>query len=283
MAFAKTHDLNIGKYDFSFDIKNEILSACIGYGSREGQRKLITGFCDKKGNGYAILLRLVAMIFDDIKLTIKGDRIYSNYSKEVEKLIESFSQTELDVIIRELREVYYYTQNKLQTTGISHVRLRREIGPKELPRRKINVESFSPCFIEGLRYSELFMLYKAAASLLGKEKIPVLMDALNSFTDTNDKGGYGSISIELSIPIEDILYSYLFLSSKQMEGEEWVIINRCSTGIVEIPVSSIVIANDDIRNFYEQSYGDLTFHSAQQLFNIEYSKTWGNLPLFTIR
>ena len=107
MGLSKTHDLNIGKDDFNYAIKSEILSACIGYGSRKEQCKFITGFCDKKRNGYAILLRLAAMIFDDIKITINGDRVHSNYSKEVDKFIESLSQTELDIIVSELREVHY--------------------------------------------------------------------------------------------------------------------------------------------------------------------------------
>ncbi len=124
------------------------------------------------------------------------------------------------------------------------------------------------------------MLYKFAADLLGKEKIPVHMDVLNSFTDTKNKGGYGSISVELSIPAEDVFYSYLMFPSNQMEGEEWVIMNRSSTGVVEIPISSIVISDDKIREFYEESYRDLTLHFAQQLFSMEYSRTWGRLPLF---
>ncbi|QZY94324.1 hypothetical protein [Pantoea dispersa] len=124
------------------------------------------------------------------------------------------------------------------------------------------------------------MLYKSAADLLGKEKIPVHMDVLNSFTDTNDKGGYGFISIELSIPAEDVLYSYLMFPSDQMEGEEWVIMNRSSTGVVEIPASNIIIENTKIRDFYKESYRDLTLDFAQQLFSMEYSRTWGRLPLF---
>lgn len=87
-----------------------------------------------------------------------------------------------------------------------------------------------------MNYGSLLMLYKASANILGYEKIPVHMDVLNSFTDANDRGGYGSISLNFNIPIEDVMYSYLTLPSDQMEGEEWIVINRSTTGIIELPV-----------------------------------------------
>lgn len=59
-----------------------------------------------------------------------------------------------------------------------------------------------------------------------------------------------------------------------------MIMNRSSTGVVEIPASSIIIENTKIRDFYKESYRDLTLDFARQLFSMEYSRTWGRLPLF---
>lgn len=280
MVSSKTHRLNSLFSDSKFQLTSELLSACIGYGNHIEPYGFVTGFSGKKRDGYAILLRLMSRAFDVNDVPIDDDRIYTRYSKEVDAFIASLSKPQLNEIAGELKHIYLHLQGILNDAGVTHIKLRREIGPKELPRQKINEVTVSSHFSGRLNYSDLLMLYKSAADLLGKEKIPVLMDVLNSFTDTNNKGGYGSISIELSIPAEDVLYSYLMFPSDKMEGEEWIIMNRSSTGVVEIPVSSIVISDDKIRKFYEESYRDLTLDFAQQLFSMEYSRTWGRLPLF---
>lgn len=279
MPSSKTHDLDIYSNDHKLQLKSELLSACIGYGSHEEKYGFITGFSDKKRNGYAILLRLLSMAFDVHGKLIDDDRIYSRYSNEVDAFIASLSKSQLKEVILELINIYRHQQEILNTAGVTHVKLRREIGPKELPQQKIKEVIVSYNFSERLNYSELLMLYKSAADLLGKEKIPLHMDLLNSFTDTNDKGGYGTISIELSIPAEDVLYSYLMFPSGQMEGEEWIIMNSSLTGVVEIPASSIVINDAKIRDSYKERYSNLTLHSAQQLFDMRHSTTWGRLPL----
>lgn len=219
------------------------------------------------------------MAFDVHGKLIDDDRIYSRYSNEVDAFIAPLSKSQLKEVILELINIYRHQQEILNTAGVTHVKLRREIGPKELPQQKVKEVMVSYNFSERLNYSELLMLYKSAADLLGKEKIPVHMDLLNSFTDTNDKGGYGTISIELSIPAEDVLYSYLMFPSGQMEGEEWIIMNSSLTGVVEIPASSIVINDAKIRDSYKERYSNLTLHSAQQLFDMRHSTTWGRLPL----
>ncbi|AIR87674.1 hypothetical protein [Pantoea rwandensis] len=280
MASSKTHDLDIYFNDHKFSLTSDILSACIGYGSKIKKYEFITGFCEKKSNGYAILLRLISMTFDVREISIDDDRIYARYSNEVDAFIASLSKTQLNEIVGELADIYRHLQGVLNTAGVSHINLRREIRPRVLLKNKINEVRISSYFAERMNYSSLLMLYEAAANLLGKEKIPVRMDILNSFSDTNQKGGYGDISLELSIPVENILYSHLSFPSDKMEGDEWVIMNRYSAGIVEIPVSSIVISNAKIRDYIDESYKHLTLHSAQQLFSMDYSTTWGRLSVF---
>lgn len=280
MFSSKTHGLNVFLNDSALRLKSEILAACIGYGSHDEKYKFITGFSDAKRNGYAILLKIISLAFDGDEIPINDDRIYIRYGEEVEAFIASLSRTQLNEIVGELVNIYRHLQGILNAEGVTHIKLRREISPRNLPRHKINEVKVSSRLYECLNYSDLLMLYKSAADLLGKEKIPVHMDVLNSFTDTNNKGGYGSISIELSIPAEDVLYSYLMFPSGQMEGDEWIIMNRSLTGIVEIPASSIVISDTKIRDFYKESFRNLTLHSAQQLFDMEHSRTWGHLPRF---
>ncbi|MDF7787489.1 hypothetical protein P4910_18680 [Pantoea stewartii] len=48
MNSFKTFELDRSLTNSKTRIKNEILAACIGYGSKAQQYKFITGFCDKK-------------------------------------------------------------------------------------------------------------------------------------------------------------------------------------------------------------------------------------------
>ncbi len=162
----------------------------------------------------------MSMAFDVNNLPIADDKIYTRYSKEVDAFIASLNKPQLNEIAGELIKIYLHLQGILNTAGVTHVKLTRETGPSELPRQKINVVTVSSHFSERLDYSDLLILYKSSADLLGKEKIPVHMDVLKSFTDINNKGGYGPISIELSIPAEDVLCTYLIFPSGKMEGEE---------------------------------------------------------------
>ncbi|WP_200286713.1 hypothetical protein [Pantoea ananatis] len=285
MNSFKTFELDRNLINSKIRIKNEILAACIGYGSKVQQYKFITGFCEQKRNGYAILLEFISILFKDSKLPIKNDRIYSWYGNDsdVKSLIESLSKSQLSEIITELNEVYGKTQSLLNSAGVTHVNLRREIPPKGIPRRISKRVRISQFGIDRMSYDSLLMLYKASANILGCETIPLYMDVANSFTDTNKKGGYGSISLSFNIPIEDVLYSYLTLPSNQMEGEEWVAINRSSTGIIEFPVSNITIDDKTVESFYEDACSHLSAECAKQLFDLDYSKTWGNVPHFLSR
>ncbi|UYK96270.1 hypothetical protein [Pantoea stewartii] len=285
MDSFKTIELDRSLTNSKIRIKNEILAACIGYGSKAQQYKFITGFCNQKRNGYAILIEFISILFEQSKLPIQNDRVYSWYrnDSDVKGLIESLSKSQLSEIITELNEVYRNTQSLLNSAGVTHVNLRREIAPKGIPHRISKRVRISQFGIDGMSYGSLLMLYKVSANILGYEKIPVHMDVLNSLTDTNDRGGYGSISLNFNIPIEDVMYSYFTLPSDQMEGEEWIVINRSSTGIIELPVSNLTINDKRVESFYNETYSHLSSDSAQQLFDLDYSKTWGNVPHFRSR
>ncbi|KHE02657.1 hypothetical protein NL54_03250 [Pantoea stewartii] len=285
MNSYKTFELNKSLINSRIRIKNEILSACIGYGSKVQQYKFITGFCDKKRNGYAILIEFISILFEKSKLPIQNDRVYSWYrnDSDVKGLIESLSKSQLSEIITELNEVYRNTQILLNSAGVTHVNLRREIAPKGIPHRISKRVRISQFGIDMMSYDSLLMLYKVSANILGYEKIPVHMDVLNSFTDTNDRGGYGSISLNFNIPIEDVMYSYLTFPSDQMEGEEWIVINRSPTGIIELPVSNLTINDKRVESFYNEIYSHLSSEYAQKLFDLDYSKIWGNVPHFCSR
>lgn len=280
MKSSKTFELDRSLVNPKIRIGNEILAACIGYGSKTDQYKFITGFCCEKGNGYAILLKFISALFDGLKLPIENDRIYSRFRNDgnVEELLASLSQLQQKEIIDELCEIYENKQKLLNSAGVTHVNLRREIRCTARPHHLSKGIRISKFGIDGMNYSSLLMLYKASADILGYEKIPLQMDVANSFTDANDKGGYGSISLNFNIPIEDILYSYLTLPSDQMEGEEWIAINRSPTGIIQFPVSNITTNDKGVESFYEEAYSHLSSDSAKDLFDLEHSKTWGYLP-----
>lgn len=137
MVSSKTHRLSSLFSHSKFQLTSELLSACIGYGSRVEPYGFITGLSDKKRNGYAILLRLMSMAFDVNDVPIDDDRIYTRYSKEVDAFIASLSKPQLNEITGELKYIYLHLQGILNDAGVTHIKLRREIGPRELPQKKL--------------------------------------------------------------------------------------------------------------------------------------------------
>lgn len=176
------------------------------------------GFSEEKGNGYAILLWFFLKLFGDLKLPINNDRNYFRHKEDVDKTIESLNELQLFEVVSELTEIYNGTQKALKDAGVSHINLRREIAPGKIRSMGGRSAKISPFGIFEMDYSGMLMLYKASAEVIGRKTVPIYMDVINSFTDTNDKGGYGSISLELSIPINTFFIRILiFTSMRQKE------------------------------------------------------------------
>ncbi|MGG6158244.1 hypothetical protein [Pantoea allii] len=274
MKSFKTFEMDESFIKSKHCMKNDILAACIGYRSKSEEYGYIRGFSEEKGNGYAILLWFYSKLFGDLKLPVNNDRNYFIHKEDVDKTIKSLNELQLNEVMSELKEIYNGTQKALRDVGVSHINLRREIAPGQIRIMGWSSAKISPFGIFEMDYSGMLMLCKASAEVIGRKTIPVFMDVINSFTDTNDKGGYGSISLELSIPTEDVLYSHLNFRTDEIEGEEWVILNRSPTGMVELPVSSIVIIDKEVESFYKNCYSNIDIDLAYQTLSQAYSKTW---------
>jgi hypothetical protein len=275
MKSFKTFEMDESFIKSKHCMKNDILAACIGYRCKSEEYEYIRGFSEEKGNGYAILLWFYSKLFGDLKLPINNDRNYFRHKEDVDKTIESLNELQLIEVVSKLMEIYNGTQKALKDAGVSHINLRREIAPGKIRSMGGSSAKISSFGIFEMDYSGMLMLYKASAEVIGRKTMPVYMDVINSFTDTNDKGGYGSISLELSIPTEDVLYSHLNFHTDETEGKEWVILNRSPTGMVELPVSSVVIIYEEVESFYNNCYSNIDIDSAHQLLSQAYSKTWG--------
>lgn len=228
--------LNITPYQ----IKDDILFDCIGL----GRASRFEGFNRDKRFGYALLTYFATTALNFRRMPFCEDRVYRQYFFETEKyseILNELDQQRIQSICDELYEIYQFTQDALKRTGLSHVRLRREIKISQSHHNKPS-------------QAEHIIKLKEAAKLLGMEYVNVEMDTLNSF---GDEGAYVTdVRLELEMPIEDILYCSTLIgnrsvSSNTMESGEWVVINRSPTGIVKLPVDAISYHNS-MFSFYHQ-------------------------------
>lgn len=54
-----------------------------------------------------------------------------------------------------------------------------------------------------------------------------------------------------------------------------MILNRYPTGMVELPVSSIVIIDKEVESFYKNCYSNIDIDSSYQILSQAYLKTGG--------
>lgn len=102
------------------------------------------------------------------------------------------------------------------------------------------------------------------------------MDVLNSFTDYFRSSAYGDVSFRLNIPAEDILCSHLFISSiydsMAMEREEWIVMNRSSTGIVDVKISDIYInKSENYENKEAEIKIEAAFNKLKSSMSVEFA------------
>jgi len=232
--FEATHQKEILKnlnFDSLFKINDDILCGCIGLGIPDVNPR-ISGFSYGKSFGYALLTYFAGNALAYRRLPFCEDRIYRQqfrFVREHQEFLKKLTQERIDAVVTELRELYLHTQSVLKSAGLTHVKVIRWIGK--------NKEDG-----DDIPYYESIIRAKRSAELLGIKSIEVDMDMLNSFGG----GAYshlGGVKLELSIPIEDILYFSSILapgnSTPIMESGEWVAINRSPNGIVSIPVDAI--------------------------------------------
>lgn len=219
--------------DREFHIKDDLLFDCIGMGSSQ----TVTGFNNSKELGYALLTYFASRALNFRRIPFCEDRIYSQYrashDQKTERILCKLDETSITAICNELLALYKHTQSHLTNKSIKYVNIRREL--------KI-IDNCNRGFEQPPGYVETIIQLKRSAELLDIPEVQIEMDTLNSF---GDQGAYCSdIALELSIPIENILYCSRLIASRTnkqypVESGEWVVINKSPTGIVSLPTSAI--------------------------------------------
>ncbi|AOE39948.1 hypothetical protein BEE12_08820 [Pantoea agglomerans] len=245
-------------------IRDGLLAGCVGWRYNYLGNVSIQGFSEGKAHGYVLLLMFLSKAFGIHRLPSHEDRIFHEYMNPLDKkkggvvneIINGLSEANKDAICNELHAIYENTQNILSNAQSKHVFLQRSIRSG---------------------YKDKVLILKAAAEILGKEKIPVDMDVLNSFTDYFGSSAYGDVSFRMNIPAEDILCSHLFISSKYdsmaMEREEWIVMNRSATGIVDVNVSDIYINEREAeKNKKDEIKIDVAFNKLKSNMSIDFAK-----------
>ncbi len=229
-------------------IKNQYLKKMI---SNDPKNEDIpyTGMSSGKGLGTALLTYFVKKMLNIHRLPFCEDRHFSNdftgtnTSNKI-NILNKLSEVEIQNITKELNIIYEFTQDSLH-----------DVEYKILSRRVHNSTKTN--------YGDLLYKLKKYSEILGEEYIEVNMDILNSFSDGNSYGRY-PIKLELKIPKKNILYCHKFMDKDIVESGEWVVINDSPNGIVQIPISSIKI--DD-----ENSFKDISLptdvNAAQDFLN----------------
>lgn len=223
-----------------FDIKDDLLYACITYG--EGlQESPVRGFTHDKGLGYALLAFFTQRALGLYRLPYCGDRVYAAHlGKETQAVyretLQSLSEQRVESICQELSALYHHTQTQLKAKEVKNVVLRRCVKDQE------------GVFGRDEGYAELLFKLSSACTLAGRKNLKFEMDILNSYGDDHAYGHF-PVAIITNIPAEDILYCSNLVRSRQLglggspgmavEDGEWVVINRSPTGIVDLPVTSI--------------------------------------------
>lgn len=252
-------DLDLPKYC----ILDRLLAGCLGWRYDYRDNISIQGLSEGKAHGYVILVHFLSKTFDINRLSSHEDRILHEYMNPLEKtkgklineIINGLGEANIEAICHELRAMYENTQNILKNAQLKYVYLQRNIRSK---------------------YRDKVLILKAAAEILGKEEIPVDMDVLNSFTDYFGLSAYGDVSFRFNIPAEDILCSHLFISSKYdsmaMEGEEWIVMNRSATGIVNVDISDIYInKSESEENKEDEIKIEVAFYKLKENMSIDFA------------
>ncbi|WP_024850130.1 hypothetical protein [Hydrogenovibrio kuenenii] len=218
-----------------FRIENELLYQCIAHpidvnNSIFKSNSFHSYTSTKNGLGYVFLAFIVRQALGFHRYPFLEDRILSDWRygqfKDAFYTALDILDRQYQAIIDETLELYSFTQDILQQSGLSHVTISRAIKDKS--------HSY-------LYASHVARLCHEALNK-GDNYIHVEMDILNGFaSDTT----YPGLLITPSVPIADILCFANIIGSandpkvKTMEHNEWIVINRHPKGIVKIPLDAI--------------------------------------------
>lgn len=223
-----------------FAISNLLLRACIGHSIQPNTNDFLNyshGFQDEKNSaGYVVLCGLLADALGIHRQAGYEDRILRAPSLSTRQELNhwhDFIQQNWNDAVQDLSRLYHHVQCKLtEKFKNNDLFLKRKITSKK--------------YIQSIKAQ-----YDLAVGQ-GKETVCIDMDLLNSYLSLSDTG-YGSrCFIQHQVALSDVLYCHSLIlphrSGKQAiypedtEEGEWVIINRSSNGLVQLPVHAVHFA-----------------------------------------
>lgn len=209
----------------------------------------ILGDWQKQQNDYQILSYLAAKLFNIMRLPTYYDRQICSIS---EKVIDKYFD-DLDNLVNELDILYKYTQHRLNEAGYQkqdRIKLYRAICRSEdLKRNNLN-----KCYVSNSKLDDGIEPEVLAAYLMylkenSAPKIDLEIDILSSWSQYATSHVYGCIQLEREVDVRDILF---FNSSADFEGplesNEWIVINRSNTGLIEFDSDDIIFRENFERN-----------------------------------
>lgn len=216
-------------------VKDPLLLDCIGVGRGDSLsvRNRVQGFNSGKRFGYALLASFTSRALAIHRLPYHDDyhcRRFYYLSEDDEAIVQGLDNRRVNDILEELRGIYCHTQRHLKGRGLAQVNLRREINGSQNGYHADVIISAIAVEIAGLNY------------------IDVDMDFLNSFGDAGEYNFGKGMTLELSIPVQDVFYCHGLISSenktyKLVERGEWVVINRSPTGVVKVPIECVLLSD----------------------------------------
>lgn len=222
-----------------YDIQSDLLADCIKN----------RGAAENKGFHYGIFCFLVCKALNIHRMNYFSDRVYGrNLDKKGEHFFRNLHDEALEDACEDLKRLYEFTQKSLnQNNGhfyseSGQVPLKRGVGRRKFHRHE-----------KPGHYEEYIANTYRASKILGKTSMHIDMDLMNSFSAS----GYDCLAcISLNVPCPDILYFSEIVTHRGqeiMESNEFVVVNRTTFGIVEIPTNAVCLDEGAWEHLLEKS------------------------------
>ncbi len=208
---------------------------------------------------------LTADLFGIVRMPTYTDRSYDDQNNasnkiELEALVDSYTDNQLNNLSTELKSIYDKTQAILQKQYPSKkVTLYRAICPfdedKQAALREYDKLELIPLLIEKLKEEK-------------EQEITLELDILSGWSERVACERYGSIELKYEWKIEDILLVSGFLENSPLESNEWLCINRDRRGLVNFDLNTQIKIQDRSKIFakYEWDYRGSTLETTKEKY-----------------
>lgn len=199
-----------------------------------GLKELLRGVWHDRLQSHAIILTYLATRnFQVIRFPTRPDRSVDGEDpgqREAVKLLDNYSDDELDALSEELAAVTMQTQSILKALyRQNQVRLQRAISPLEEHQHLYAVREIDKV--------EIYPLLAIASQKAGRTSISLDVDIVSGWS-TSANQRYGSLHLARNWAIDDVLVVSDLLDGI-LESNEWLCINRNPRGLMHFPITDI--------------------------------------------